>query len=381
MTLILSPIRSAIIAAFGAAAPLAAHAAFVSVAPASFAPDAVTVSDGCGTVTTANCANGAANVPGLPLTLATPTLNQFDPANGVLLGVTISLESTRTHVLSGSVTNGTGGTKTVGDATSKAQFSAPGISSGNLGTLNAQDSIKLSAASTKGSFGPTSKTIQTDAAVSTADAAALDSYVGAGTVGVNLVIPSMNVESTFSGGTANQTKSSATYSLDWSGSVAAEYEYKLHAAPSFDGGSQVLTLDLDFGTFYVGDADGLLDFSVFNVAGDRVGLDLDSFDAFSGPFGSNLASFLALASGSSQGPFSVTFDTANAGSFAQSFRLFLSDEDVGAASTRRNYELTLNLSGEVLAQATNGVPEPSMMALLGACLAGASFAGRRRRRS
>jgi hypothetical protein len=378
MSLTLIPIRSAIVAAFGTAASMAAHAAFVSIGPSSFAPGAVTVTDTCGTVAAANCKNGASSLPALPVTLATPTLNQFDPATGVLLGVTISLESTRTHVISGSMTNAAAGTKTVGDATSKAQFSAPGISSSNLGTLNLQDNVKIGA-TTKGSFGPTSKAVQTDAKLSTTDAAVLDSYVGAGSVGVNLVIPSMSVESSFSNGVANQTKSSATYSVEWSGSVSGEYEYKLHAAPSFDGSSQVLTLDLDFGSFFVGDAAGPLEFALFNLAGDRVGLDLDGFDAFSGPFGSNLAAFLALAAGSSQGPFAVAFDTSTAGDFAASYQLFFSDEDIGAASTRSNYELTLNLTGEVRARPTNGVPEPSILALIGASAAGLSLFGRRRR--
>ena len=82
--------------------------------------------------------------------------------------------------------------------------------------------------------------------------------------------------------TANQEsdvftgEESTTYTMTWSGNVSASYDYLLHAAPSFNDSSSVLTLNLDFGTFHVGDV-ATLGFDLFNLADvNRAGLDLDS---------------------------------------------------------------------------------------------------------
>ena len=61
------------------------------------------------------------------------------------------------------------------------------------------------------------------------------------------------------------------------------------------------TLDLDFGDLHQGDAASDLAFSIFNAAGDRVGLDLDSIlgSGDKTQFFTTLTTFRGLGAGSS----------------------------------------------------------------------------------
>jgi len=105
----------------------------------------------------------------------------------------------------------------------------------------------------------------------------LDSYVGSGTVTVSRTTPTFyatQATNEFNG------KSTTQYNLDWAGNLSATYTYLLHAAPSFDSGSSIDSLTLDFGSVEQNSTVSSLGFSIFNLADpDRTDLDLISFTA------------------------------------------------------------------------------------------------------
>jgi hypothetical protein len=126
----------------------------------------------------------------------------------------------------------------------------------------------------------------------------------------------------------------------------------------------------------VGDT-ATLGFSLFNLGdANRVGLDLDGITG-SGDL-SALTTNLGLFSGLAQGTginWLATLDTSNIGIFHASYLLRMSDADVGAASSRFAYNLTLNLSGrvdEIPVQPVlfGEVSAPGTLALLGIGLTG-----------
>jgi endonuclease I len=127
-----------------------------------------------------------------------------------------------------------------------------------------------------------------------------------------------------------------------------------HANASFAGGSDVNTLTYDFGTVAVGDAAPAFAFDLFNLsatAGFTAGLDLDRIVASgdTARLTTNLTTFggaSTLAAGTS-GSFVAALDTTAAGSFAASFSLSFSDENIVGATNLGS--LTLNLTGMVAA--------------------------------
>jgi hypothetical protein len=145
-----------------------------------------------------------------------------------------------------------------------------------------------------------------------------------------------------------------------------------HANASFAGESDANTLTIDFGTIEQGSSQSR-GFGLHNLlatVGYTAALDLDSVgeaDA-SGVFSTDLANFLGLVAGASNG-YTITLDTSSTGAFTGTYTLNLSDEDLAGAAGGQT--LTLNVAGEVIA-----VPEPTAVALVGAA---GLLLGRRRR--
>lgn len=354
--------------------PMAAQALSVTTSEVAFSGSAsVSDSEGGGATTSTNTSLGSTAV------------TQFDASVGVLTGATLNLDSTRQQTATVTSTNGpnTGANTTVttsGTGSSTVGLSAPGVST-TFSSISASDTCT---ANRRGacSDGATTSSVSLTQLVAVS-ASALDSYVGGSTVSIAQTAPSLSATQQTALFTGTETTS---YLLSWAGTLGVTYDYLLHAAPSFDAATAVLTLDLDFGTVDAGDA-ALLEFSLANLAGDRVGLDLDAISGSgdTDKFSTDLALFMALLAGDKLS-YTAWLDTSVAGSFAASYLISLSDADVGAESSRFAYTLVLNLFGSVREQgagdlSVNSVPEPASLALLGASLLAVATLRRRRSRA
>lgn len=128
-----------------------------------------------------------------------------------------------------------------------------------------------------------------------------------------------------------------------------------HAIGSFASATTTTTLDIDFGTLVAGGTAATRSFDLFNRVGTlgaawTAKLDLDGITA-SGPagiFSTTLSPFSNLASGSSRS-FTATMSAATSGSFAGTFTLAASDENLLGATSQ---SLTLTLRGFVQAADT-----------------------------
>ena len=179
------------------------------------------------------------------------------------------------------------------------------------------------------------------------------------------------------GGSANTSSTNAYRANGVVGATSASHtlgnvDVLDHANASFAGDADSNSLTIDFGTVDQGSSQSR-GFSLHNLlatVGYTAALDLDSVGETDSAnvFSTDLATFLNLAAGGSNA-YSVTLDTTATGSFAGTYTLSLSDENLAGATGGQT--LTLNVVGEVAA-----VPEPSSLAF-------AAFAAlllRRRRR-
>lgn len=309
--------------------------------------------------------------------LGTSSLNQFNPSLGVLISATLNLDSTRTQTTSVTSTDGRsiGGSYTLtiaGYGESFATLKAPGID-------HTFSEIILRDYCTNHRYRACAngaQTSSTDTALSE-KTYSLNNYVGGGTVNITR---EASLHAVYLGSSVPFEEftgiESTHYTLDWEGTLSLSYGYQFHAMPSFDGSSTLLTLDLDFGTVFLGDVADL-GFRIYNPMGDRVGLDLDNFSGNGDThrLTTNLSSFNALTAGSSR-DFLANLNTSTIGAYSANYMLNFSDANVGASSSRSNYQMSLNLKGTVVGRSTS-VPEPGTLILLGTSLLGLCFSRRK----
>ncbi|MDP3334893.1 MAG: PEP-CTERM sorting domain-containing protein [Methylococcaceae bacterium] len=322
--------------------------------PVSFSGSASVTATGGQAASATNSNNGA--------TIANVALGQFDGANGVLTGVDLQLTSNRAQTINGSGNKNNGPARTVnGSGSSSALLSGAGVSASFAPNLTQAGTGCTLAHGPTGpvncTWGPNTAAAATTDTTVGADEANLNDYAGGGSVNASLSLPTLSATTTMSA-TQGQpgSGSTATYKVDWSGSLQANYSYLLHALASFDGSSAANSLTLDFGTVAQNSSSPSLSFSLFNQANaDRIGLDLDSVigSGDTSSFSTDLSAVTGLAQGSSQA-FLAGLLTSATGAFNAQYLLNLSDADLGASNTRQNYQLTLNLVGNVAA-----VPVPA----------------------
>ena len=299
--------------------------------------------------------------------LGTSELKQFDASFGVLTGVTINLDSTReqsvTVVSTTGSNNGNNNDRTsTGSGKSTASISAPGVS------YTFSTEITASGSCTGPRHDACSNTT-TAAAVPTSQnlsaTGSFDSYVGSGTVAVERTAPTLSASQSNGAFTGDET---TVYDLTWAGDISATYTYLKHAAPSFNSGSPIDNLTLDFGSVEQNSIVSSLGFSIFNLADpDRTDLDLISFTATgdASVLDSDLTTFTNLLQGTDQ-LFYATLDTATSGSFSVTYMLTLSDAaNIGAADSQQTYYMYLTLTGIV-----TSVPVPDAFWLFGTGLIG-----------
>jgi hypothetical protein len=323
-------------------------------------------------VSVTDAEGGASSTSNNNASLGSSALEQFDASLGVLTGVTVNLDSTRTQSVTVSSTASGSGNNPVtstGTGSSTAAISAPGVSYTFTTAITANGSCsgrRRDACSNTTTAAGVS-TIQDQAATGS-----LDSYVGGGTVNVSRTAPTLSASQgtgVFNGAETTQ------YNLAWAGDLSATYSYLLHAAPSFNNSASVDSLTLDFGTVEQYSSVGQLGFSIFNLADpNRTDLDLVSFTATGDTIalGSALTPFANLLQGSDQ-LFYATLDTTNLGVFSATYVLTLSDAaNIGAASSHHTYTLYLTLTGTVVA------PLPDSVWLFGTGLIGIAGIARRK---
>jgi hypothetical protein len=367
-------IRSALIAAFGAmlTLPTFAHATVMqSTAAAEFklseyVDDKIDLTKPGASTRNVN--------------LGTTQVNKFNASTGVLTGAKVNLTSKQEQVTFVTTTSAAGGNnKEDGSASglgsSTVKLVVPNNVSETFSTLTQDDTCGGKVKSACVGLASTKE----ESRVVAISSAYLSDYAGSGTFGVNhtAALSAETISNTLHGEATTRS------TVNWNGNLSATYSYLEHAAQSF-GSTSAVELNLDFGTVYLGDTVASQAFSIFNLAGDRVALQLTGFSASgdsSNLFSTDLDYFSNLAAGISKA-FQASFQASALGSFGATYQLTLADvaPDVAYAANTLGlgYGLTLNLSGNVVERPVeNDVPEPASLMLLGV---GAAALGASRKR-
>ena len=345
--------------------------------PVSFNGSVAVSASGISKASVGNNNNGAG--------LANVALGQFNAATGVLMGVDLQLASSRQQIIDGYGYKNNGPAR---DASGSGSSTAAMVAIGAAANFSTAISLAGGSCSlahgptgfTECSWGPNSSSAVATNATASVGNSNLNDYVGSGTVDASLSLPVLETTTTLSRTQGQASGSTTNYTVEWAGDLQANYSYLQHALASFDGSSVSNVLTLDFGTITQNSA-AALNFGLFNLANaDRIGLDLDGVigSGDTGAFDTGLMAFADLAQSGSQS-FIVNLLTANAGAFSAQYLLNLSDADLGASSTRGNYQLTLNLTGNVIATAAT-VPVPGAIWLFGSALLGLLGVNRRNQR-
>ncbi|MEQ1529883.1 MAG: hypothetical protein ABL925_11245 [Methylococcales bacterium] len=316
-------------------------------------------------------------------TIKTVDLPTFSPTTGVLTGAQLSIKTPQPSKIGTArsffqqtvdVNNlgNPGGGKFAGSSNGEVSvgFSGPGASASS-----AQFSLTSTCLNTfQSGCTSTNKATQGFSLSSTVGGGDLENYVGEkGTVLVKLTTPTFRLDA--GNGIAN-VRGSQT--VTWKGNLAATYSFLEHAAPSFSLSTPQTALTLDFGTLQLG-ASKTLNWSISSPGNSNtVGLDFDSFSSSSADsakfnIGANL--FTNLAAGTKK-DFTAAFDTSKSGSFIANYLLQFSDANVGASSTRFNYDLNLTLKGAV----SQPVPLPAAWTLMVGPVLGCLFGRKSRKR-
>lgn len=306
-------------------------------------------------------------------------LSKFNTATGILVGARVSVNIPYTVSLI--VTGPGSGSRTV-DASSTVS-TAVSFAGGTLSSptfalaenCNGGDCANPSGNNTITRTGTLSGSVAASAA------GLADLVTGSpGSLSFATQVNAANTSITATG--AGLTSANATTTVvagNTSNNYTLAYDYLKFATPSFRGTSIVTNDTLDFGTISNRAGPVSLNVSLFNIGDiNTAGLELYQITGPGNPMFSTSASpFLNLAANASNN-FSVTLNPLSLGAASGVYRFFLRDYAPGGVGMR-NYELTLNVIGNVF----DPVPEPAswLSMMLGFGLVGAMARRRRAARA
>ncbi|WP_166430479.1 choice-of-anchor E domain-containing protein [Polymorphobacter arshaanensis] len=335
---------------------------------------------------TAKDANGKKSTTTAPTNANSVNVAQYNTANGILTGASVLVNTavSTTIRVTGDVEDSGNGRTVAAEAALAGTVAGGGVSfTSSTLTANKGCSGNNCKQSPSNQTATTSGSINSSATVPLAN---LASYAGTGNV-------------TFTQSAAGSTKvtlgtkgkSGTADGLFTFGGVtpanniySITYDYLNFANPSFDGLTNVSSIDLDFGSLITGSGPITLNFSIFNIGNaNSAGVSLNSIARSNNnaDFTTTLANFSDLVGGASSS-FAMTFLPTVLGASTDTFTLDLADYAPAGSIGAKTYQLKVNTIGNVLAPPpppVTSVPEPQVWALLVAGFGLTGFGQRRRR--